>query len=218
MDISKTLEQHRLWLAGEGGSRANLMGFPLSGASLRGADLRGGSLGGADLSRAYLREANLSGADLSGADLSEANLRHADLRGANLGDADLEDADLSGANLGGANLGGADLSGANLHEADLSRANLHGADLSEAYGIICAGTDPRGYRFVGISWAGGPRILAGCRWFTYAKAIAHWTAKGNADALARVGLIAVHFPPVAVPVAACPASRSCEPEAKQAAA
>jgi hypothetical protein len=32
-------------------------------------------------------------------------------------------------------------------------------------------------------------ILAGCRWFTVSEAVAHWNAKGNRDALARVALI-----------------------------
>ena len=87
--IKQVLHQHRLWLAGEGGARADL----------RDADLRGAHLRDADLRYADLRDADLSGANLSGANLSEANLR----------DADLSDADLSGANLCGANLCGAGL-------------------------------------------------------------------------------------------------------------
>ena len=53
-DLSAIIAAHRLWVLGEGGSRADLSG--------------------ADLSGAYLSGANLSGADLSGADLSEADL------------------------------------------------------------------------------------------------------------------------------------------------
>ena len=107
MDLKKILDEHLLWLNGEGGSRADLRGANLFGANLSDADLPG-----ADLSCA-----NLRGADLSGADLSCANLRGANLFGANLSDADLP---------------GADLSGANLRDADLSGANLRGADLSGA--------------------------------------------------------------------------------------
>lgn len=111
---------------------------------------------------------------------------HADLRGA-----DLRGADLSDANLSGANLRWADLSGADLRRADLSEADLSEADLREAEGIVDVGYDPRGYRFIGVSHPEGWRVLAGCRWFTIPEAIAHWTAKGNKDALARVTVIQV---------------------------
>ena len=74
MDLKKILDEHLLWLNGEGGSRADL-----SGANLRDADLSG-----ADLSGANLFGANLSDADLPGADLSCANLRGADLSGASM--------------------------------------------------------------------------------------------------------------------------------------
>ena len=117
MDLKKILDEHLLWLNGEGGSRADLRGANLFGANLSDADLRGANLSDADLPGADLSCANLRGADLSGADLSCANLRGANLFGANLSDADLP---------------GADLSGANLRDADLSGANLRGADLSGA--------------------------------------------------------------------------------------
>ena len=117
MDLKKILDEHLLWLNGEGGSRADLRGANLFGANLSDADLRGANLSDADLPGADLSCANLRGADLSGADLSCANLRGANLFGANLSDADLP---------------GADLSGANLRDADLSGANLRGADLRGA--------------------------------------------------------------------------------------
>lgn len=44
MDLKKILDEHLLWLNGEGGSRADL-----SGADLRGADLSGANLSCADL-------------------------------------------------------------------------------------------------------------------------------------------------------------------------
>ena len=74
MDLKKILDEHLLWLNGEGGSRANL-----SNADLFGADLRC-----ANLSNANLFGANLRGANLSNADLRDANLRDADLRGASM--------------------------------------------------------------------------------------------------------------------------------------
>lgn len=64
MDLKKILDEHLLWLNGEGGSRADLRGANLSDADLRNADLFG----------ANLRDANLSDADLRGANLSDANL------------------------------------------------------------------------------------------------------------------------------------------------
>ena len=111
MDLKKILDEHLLWLNGEGGSRANL-------------------------SNADLRDANLSNADLSNADLFGANLRGANLFGANLRNADLRDADLrcanlSNADLRGANLSNADLCGANLRGANLSNADLCGASIDQ---------------------------------------------------------------------------------------
>ena len=84
MDLKKILDEHLLWLNGEGGSRADL-----SGANLSGADLRCANLSNADLFGANLRGADLRGANLSGANLSGANLSGADLRCANLSNADL---------------------------------------------------------------------------------------------------------------------------------
>jgi hypothetical protein len=98
-DLSKILSDHKLWLEGNGGQRANL------------------------------RDAYLFGAYLFGANLGGANLRGVDLRGADLGGTDLRDADLRDANLRDANLGGANLSGADLGGADLRDANLFGANL-----------------------------------------------------------------------------------------
>lgn len=79
MDLKKILDEHLLWLNGEGGSRADL----------RDADLRD----------AYLRDANLRDADLRDADLHGANLRCANLSNADLRDADLSDADLCEASI-----------------------------------------------------------------------------------------------------------------------
>lgn len=77
---AEVIEAHRLWMAGEGGSRADLSGANLSGAFL----------GGAFLGYANLRYADLSGADLRYADLSYADLSYADLSGADLSGAFLD--------------------------------------------------------------------------------------------------------------------------------
>ena len=81
---------------------------------------------------------------------------------------------------------GARLDGAILDGAILNRASLDGAS-----GIICAGFDPGGYRFLGVRHADQWYVAAGFRWFTIPAAIAHWTAAKNRDALARVGVIQV---------------------------
>ena len=137
MDLKKILDEHLLWLNGEGGSRADLRNADLSNADLFGANLRGANLFGANLRDADLRNADLSNANLSNANLFGANLRGANLRGANLFGANLRGANLRGADLFGANLRNADLSnadlfGANLRGADLFGANLRDANLSNA--------------------------------------------------------------------------------------
>ena len=99
MDLKKILDEHLLWLNGEGGSRANLFGANLFGANLRGANLFGANLRDADLRNADLCCADLCCADLRNADLCRADLRNADLCDADLRDADLRDADLSNAKL-----------------------------------------------------------------------------------------------------------------------
>jgi uncharacterized protein YjbI with pentapeptide repeats len=99
--------------------------------------------------RADLRDANLRDANLLGANLSRANLSRADLL-----DADLLGADLLGANLLGANLLGANLIGS---------------------GIIDLGQRSDGYQFIlHVTAKDQPMLIAGCRYFTIAKARAHW--------------------------------------------
>ena len=132
MDLKKILDEHLLWLNGEGGSCANLFGANLRGANLSDADLRCANLFGANLRCANLSDADLRCANLSDADLRCANLRDADLRGANLSDADLRGANLSDADLRCANLSDADLRNADLCRADLRNADLCRADLCEA--------------------------------------------------------------------------------------
>ncbi len=189
-ELAAVIEDHRLWLAGKGGKRANLRYANLRYAILVGADLRYANLRRADLYGADLRRADLVGADLRYANLYDANLRHADLRyanlyGANLRHADLRRADLYGADLRYANLRRADLYGAdlrrailvgadlryanlydaNLRHADLRYANLYGANLSgaildETAGIAWARSGPCGI---------GPREILG--WWTPAEGL-----------------------------------------------
>ena len=79
MDLKKILDEHLLWLNGEGGSRADLRDANLRDADLRDADLRDADLRGANLFGANLRCANLRDANLRDADLSDSDLCNADL-------------------------------------------------------------------------------------------------------------------------------------------
>ena len=77
--------------------------------------------------------------------------------------------------------------------AILYRANLCEADLSEAIGVIDAGQDHRGYRFL-AHWRGedGWWVHAGCRYFSFEEAREHWSAKqepARSLALARVNML-----------------------------
>ena len=73
-----------------------------------------------------------------------------------------------------ARLTDADLTNADLTGARLTDARLTGAKLTRA-SIIDAGQDARGYRFVGVQHDCGLMIAAGCRWFTLAEALTHWS-------------------------------------------
>ena len=154
-ELAAIIDDHRLWLEGEGGKRADFRGADLRGANLRGADLRGADLRNANLYGASLRDANLRGANLYGANLYGADLSYADLRNANLYGADLRDANLRGADLRGADLYDADLSG-----ADLRGANLRYASLDETTGIVWARSGPCGI---------GPRDILG--WWSTAEGL-----------------------------------------------
>ena len=137
MELRKVLEQHQLWLNGEGGKRADLRGVYLFHANLSYTDLSYADLSGADLSYADLSNADLSYADLSHADLSYADMSHVYLYHANLSYTDLFHADLSYTDLCGANMGyammrGVDLCGATLRGANLTNADLCGAKLDDA--------------------------------------------------------------------------------------
>ena len=67
--LNKILNEHKLWLNGMDGKRADLREADLRGVDLREADLRGANLREADLYGADLRGADLYGADLYGVDV-----------------------------------------------------------------------------------------------------------------------------------------------------
>ena len=92
--LNQILEQHKFWIDGRGGKRANLEGANLKDANLYGANLRDANLEGAHLRDAYFYRANLTGANLTGANLTYTDMEEAILYGANL-----THANLTGANL-----------------------------------------------------------------------------------------------------------------------
>ena len=87
-------------------------------------------------------------------------------------------ADLARAYLRGADLRGADLTGADLRGAYLRGANLTGADLTGADGVLAIGPIDTWIMYA-VRFPDGPRIKAGCRWFTVAEA-REWWGKGGA--------------------------------------
>lgn len=94
-ELNEILENHKLWLNGEGGECANLRGADLRYANLYNIDLRCANLNSADLRCASLSGANLNSANLSGASLYNANLRGASLYNANLYSSNLNNANLN---------------------------------------------------------------------------------------------------------------------------
>ena len=154
--LKAVLSLHRKWrLKVSEGARAYL-----AGANLAGANLAGANLAGADLADAYLARANLAGADLANADLADAYLANA--------------------YLARANLARANLAGANLADANLANAYLAGANLAGAKGILGVGPID-GWLMYAVRWEDSPRIMAGCRWFTIAKAREHWAPGRDRD-------------------------------------
>ena len=167
-------------------SEAETLRGAVEGAVEKGVALTGANLDAANLYLASLIRANLEGASLKGANLEGAVFYKANLDGVNLAGANLVWAGCYKANLKRANLSGVNLRGANLYWANLEGANLEGVNLTGATGIIDTGTDSRGYRWVAVQHDDGPRIKAGCRWYTLAQAHEHWD--GDHDISEAVGI------------------------------
>jgi uncharacterized protein YjbI with pentapeptide repeats len=174
--LIQILEDHKKWLKGIGGERADLHGAVLSGADMSGVTLVGATLREAVMDRACLNRADLGGADLTNARLDRASLMGARFVACNMamsslveavsGEADFREANLNRATLNraglhrvifrGADLRDASLRGANLVRADLRDADLTGADLSKSVlsGADLTGADFRGSRLTGANLVG----------------------------------------------------------------
>jgi len=174
--LAKILEDHKKWLNGMGGERADLRR-----AVLNEADMSGISLVGATLREAHLNEACLNRSDFGGADLVNTCLDRACLIGAsfvasNMVSSSLTDAVAKGADFREADLGratldraglcrvvfrGANLRKASLHEVNLVRADLRDAGFAEAElsrsvlsGANLSGASLKGARLVGADLFG----------------------------------------------------------------
>ena len=69
--IAAVLAEHKAWLEGNGGKRANLACADLAGANLACANLARANLAGADLACANLARANLARANLARAKIND---------------------------------------------------------------------------------------------------------------------------------------------------
>jgi len=174
-EIAAVLADHKAWLEGNGGKRADLTGANLAGANLAGANLAGANLTGANLTGAYLTGAYLARANLTGAYLARANL--------------------TGADLTGADLTGAYLTGAYLADANLADANLAGAKINDktAIGILRRAMRSDGYEFFLWRCQEGYFIKAGCRFLDMDAARQHWTNTRQGTSLGDESLDILDF-------------------------
>ena len=141
-EIQSKLDNHKLWLAGKGGAKADFSNVNLIGHDFIDLDLRFADFTCAKLYNCSFSKSNLVGAIFNGADLFEANMRECNLTEALLIDAKLINVTFLDANLNRADLTSADLTSSHLERANLSYATLrhailklaylHGADLSKA--------------------------------------------------------------------------------------
>ena len=111
---------------------------------------------------------SLAGAHFPLAHFSGANFPRANFYGANFYKADFYKANFSLANF----------SGADFSRANFSGASFYGANFFGVEGILHVGPVD-GWDMYAVRWDDGPRIKAGCRWFTVTEARAWWGKGGE---------------------------------------
>ena len=99
-------------------------------------------------------------------------------KGVSLARADFSLANFYGADFSLANFYGADFSLANFSGANFSGASFYGANFFGVEGILHVGPVD-GWDMYAVRWDDGPRIKAGCRWFTVTEARAWWGKGGE---------------------------------------
>ena len=133
---------------------------------------------GVSLARANFFRADFFRADFSRANFSGANFFRANCSGADFSGANFSRANFSRANFSRADFSRADFSLASFYGADFSGANFFGANFFGVEGILHVGPVD-GWDMYAVRWDDGPRIKAGCRWFTVSEA-REWWGKGGA--------------------------------------
>jgi len=96
--LSEIIREHKKWLTGDGGQRANMRGANMQRANMRGANMQGANMRGADMRGADMRDANMRGADMQSANMQSADMQGANMRGANMRGADMQGTILDGIN------------------------------------------------------------------------------------------------------------------------
>jgi uncharacterized protein YjbI with pentapeptide repeats len=165
-DLNRILRAHELYVAHQGGMRAQLAhkildGLVLANRNLEEADFSGASLVGASLYGSKLHRAILYCADLRECDLRAAKLTRADMRGASFKGAQLSYAVLDNADLRSGmmmHMGAEDVSFSRQGEAgpqgvDFSNCSMKGASFGGAKldGANFTGALPQGAMFRGAT-------------------------------------------------------------------
>jgi uncharacterized protein YjbI with pentapeptide repeats len=174
-ELNAVLVSHERYVAGRGGTRAQLKCRKLDGlnlanrnldeADLTGCSLVGANLYGSSLVRASLYCADLRKCDLRNAKLMSADIRGASFRGANLSYAVLDNADLRAAMMmyvgaqgvtvvDGASektLGGVDFGRCSMRSVSFGNAKLDGVNFS---GSILVNANFRGARLTDVHFDG----------------------------------------------------------------
>jgi len=96
-DVRCIVVEHKKWLAGDGGSRADLSGRDLQGMSFYGKNLREANFCGADCCGVDFRRSNLSSAILDSSNCTYADFRACDLTGADFHKTTITEANFDGA-------------------------------------------------------------------------------------------------------------------------
>lgn len=141
-----------------------------------------------------LAYADLVDVDLSNLALDNRSFHNVEFHNANLSSINFSDSNFSFcifdyANLSGSLLRNVYIDNSRFYKTLMARADINGANVFHGGGIIDAGIDNRGYRFIGINYGEEWMVKAGCRWFSIENAKHHWEVGPNHDALARVGVI-----------------------------
>ena len=194
-EIAAVLAEHKSWLEGNGGKRANMRYANMRGANMRYADMRGADMRYANMRYAKMEGANMESADMEGAKMEGANMEGANMRYANMRGANMRYANMRGADMRGADMRYANMEGANMEGADMRYANMRYAKINDktVIGILRRATRSDGYEFFLWHCKEGYFIKAGCRFLDMEAARQHWTNTRQGTALGDESLDILDF-------------------------